>query len=267
MKRVTRLAFVVAVTLAAAACAAAEKLVNSVGGGGGGGTCNGPAALATSGTASGSTKGVACKFPDGSQGNLYTLTPSQPANVQVTVTPTGFAPWLGAWTSTGTLVAATNASPARLRLFLAPGAYQLGVSSVGGSGDGNFTVTTASAELSGCKAGPGGGITGEDTGMAMKGAVITGAVTDADCGSGTVRTDTYGLFGATAGSSWSFNLTVDRAASIAILSGSQTVAAKTTNTAGTISVTVTVPQPLSDFRMSVYGTPGSSAINYTLSIN
>ena len=241
-------------------CSAVEKLASSIGGG----SCSGPSTLASSGTASGSTSSAACAFPDGSKGALYTLAPSQPTNVELTVTPNGFTPFLGVWTSTGTSLGQINTSPWRLRLFLAPGSYQVGVSSV--SKDGSYTLASAPAEVTNCKAGPGGALVGDDMGIAMRGVVISGALTNADCGGNAMRADGYLLPTATTGSSWTITVTADRAANIEVWSESQNVALKSLNAAGSMTVTASAPSP-NGFRLFVSGTPGSGAINYTLSIN
>jgi hypothetical protein len=249
-----------ALTLVLAGCNVAKALVSAVGGG----TCNGPIAIAATGSASGSTGSSSCKMPDGSMGTLYTLTLAQPTSVAPTVAANGFTAYLGAWTASGSLIGQINTTPTRLKLFLAPGSYQFGVSAVGDK-DGSFTFSTPPAEVTACTAGAGGSISGIDNGIAMKGAVITGALTSDDCGGGTTRNDGYGLFGATAGSSWTFDLTADRAATVLVAVGSQTMGAKSLSAAGTTSLTVAGSTDFS-FRVVVTGTPGTGAINYTLSI-
>ncbi len=260
--RRTRFIALVAVSCTLPACSAVEKAVSAVTGGG---SCNGPVTVTTSGTVSGTTNGAACKFPDGSQGNVYALTAAQSTNVEVSVTPNGFQPWLGAWAANGTMLAQTNTSPWKHKLFLAPGSYQFGVSAVG-SKDGSFTLVTAPAEITACKGGPGTNVSAEDVGVTMKGAVITGAVTNSDCGGGTRRNDGYTLAGATAGSTWTFTVTVDRAADIGVWVGSNSVASKSINNAGTMTVTAAgTADPT--FRVFIGGAPGTGAINYTLTIN
>ena len=243
------------------ACSAVEKLTGT------GGSCSGPEAITPSGSVSGQTSGAYCKAPDGSMGHVYTLTATQPTALDISVTPSGFQPWIGAFTASGTLLMQTNTSPWRLKLFLAPGSYLFGVSPVGNK-DGSFTLVTAPAEITNCKGGPGANVstTGEDNGLTMKGAVITGALTNADCGGGTMRGDTYGLSGATAGSTWNFTFTADRAASISVHVGTQAIASKSLTAAGTTTLTVAGSSDYT-FRVSVNGTPGTGAINYTLTIN
>ena len=250
-----------ALTLALGGCNVAKALVGAAGGG----TCSGPITIAATGSVSGSTGNSSCKMPDGSTGTLYTLTLAQPAGVTPTVVANGFAAYLGAWTASGSVIAQTNTTPTRLKLFLAPGSYQFGVSAVGDK-DGSFTFSTLPAEVTACAAGPGGNISAIDNGIAMKGAVISGALTSADCGGGTSRSDGYVLFGATAGSSWTFDLTADGAATIAVVVGSAPpFGQKSLTAAGTMSLTVTGSTDPS-FRIAVSGTPGTGAINYTLSI-
>lgn len=248
-----------AVALNLGACSAVEKLTGT------GGTCSGPTAITSSGSVSAQTSGVSCKAPDGSVGNIYNLTTAQPTGIDIKVTPNGFQPWLGAFTASGTLIAQTNESPWRLKLFLAPGSYQFGVSPVGNK-DGSFTLSTAPAEVSACQLGPGNNVSMGDNGIAMKGAVITGALTNDDCGGGTLRGDGYGLSGATAGSTWNFTFTADRAASIAVFVGTQTIASKSLTAAGTTTLTAAGSSDPT-FRVFVNGIPGTGAINYTLTIN
>lgn len=252
----------VALALSLSGCAAAEKLVSSATGGGG--SCNGPTPLTASGSVSGSTNGVSCKMPDGSKGNVYTFAPTQPTAVELNLTSSGFTPYFGAWTSTGALIGQTNTAPYRFRLFLGAGSYQFGVSAV--SGDGSFTLSSAPVGQSGCSSGPGTSGSFADMGFATRGAVITGALNSADCGGGGGRADGYTVGGATANSSWSFTVTLDRAANFEVYAGSQTLAVKSLNAAGTATVTVTAPSP-TDFRFFITGTPGTGAINYTVTVN
>jgi hypothetical protein len=258
--RVRCVAFVV-VLFTVASCSAVEKLASAASGG----SCSGPTPLTTGGSVSGQTSGVSCKAPDGSVGNVYTLNAAQATNVEINLTPNGFQPWLGVFTSSGSLIAQTNTSPWRFKLFLAPGSYQVGVSPVG-SKDGSFTLTTAPAELTACKLGPGSNVSAEDNGITMKGAVITGRLTDSDCGGGATRTEGYGLSGATAGSTWTFTFTADRAAGVGVFIGNQQVASKSLTTAGSTTLTVAgTADPT--FRVFVTGAPGTGVINYTLAIN
>lgn len=262
MPHASRLRPFLALTVLLSACSAAEKLVSSVTGGG---NCSGPVALAVTGSVSGSTNGVSCKFPDGGTGNLYSITAAQPTNVEVTVTPNGFPAYLGAWTSGGALLGQTNATPTRLKLFLAAGSYQFGVGSTSNK-DGSFSVATAPADVTACLSGPGGNLSGNDMGAAMKGAVVAGTLTNADCGNGTNRGDGYTLTTATANSSWSFTVTADRGVNLEVWSGSQNVGFKSMNAAGTITLNATAPSA-TDFRFFVSGTPGSGTINYTVTVN
>lgn len=243
-----------------ASCNAVQKLTDAVGGG----TCNGPATIAASQSVSGKTAGQGCKSPDGNYASLYNFTATQPTALEVTVTPSGFQPWLGAFTSGGARIGQINTTPWRLRMFVAAGSYQFGVAPVGSS-DGTFTIATGPADVAGCLAGPGGSQAYADAGIAMKGAMVTGAVNNADCGNGSVRADSYNIFGATAGSSLTFTITADRAVNLSVVSNGQSLALKSLSAAGTTTVTVTSPG--SDLGFAVYGTPGTGTINYTVTIS
>lgn len=251
----------IALTLLLSACSAAEKLVSSITGGG---SCSGPTAVTATGSVSGNTAGVSCKMPDGGTGNLYTFAPTQPTNIDLNLTPNGFSPYLGAWTSSGATIGQTQ-TPSRLRLFLPAGSYQFGVGSTSNK-DGSFTLTTSPADVSSCLGGAGAGVTGNDMGYALKGASITGTLTNADCGGGGNRGDGYALPLATTGSSWTFTVTADRAVNFEVWAGSQNAAFKSMNAAGTMTVSATAPSA-TDFRFFISGTPGTGTINYTVTIN
>jgi hypothetical protein len=248
MRRVSPVLFL----LSLASCSKIADLV------GAGGTCNGPQPYTAGSTVTGVTNNVTCKGPDGTNGQVYSMTLSQQSNMALTLTASGFPGHLGLYTAANDLVAQTN--DGSLRAFLPAGAYTVFVSSTSGK-DGSYTLTSPAAELANCTT-PGG--------ITAKGASISGTLTATDCGNSLSKYDHYDIQ-LKAGTTLNVTFTVDRVAGLFVVGPTSQLAAREMAGAGTWTTSVTVPAT------GFYGvrvesrTTGNGASNlplaYTISLN
>lgn len=226
--------------------------------GAGTGNCSGPQPYTAGSTVTGTTGSNLCKGPDGSNGQLYSMTLSQPSAMDLTVTASGFPPHLALYTAANDLIAQTN--DARLKFFLPAGAYTVFVSSLSNK-DGSFTLTSPATELANCAT---------TSGITTKGASISGTLTATDCGNSFSKVDHYDLQ-LKAGTTLSVTFTVDRLAGLLVLSPTGPLATKEMAGAGTWTTSVSIPST------GYYGvqvesrTTGNGASNlpvsYTITLN
>jgi hypothetical protein len=190
--------------------------------------CPGPRTYAAGSTLSGATDSKSCKGPDGSAGQLYSMTLSQQTNLDVSVAASGFSPFLGAYSAAGETIGENN-TDAKLKLFLPAGSYQVFVSSINGK-DGSFTLASAPTELTG------GTVC---AGLTTRGASISGALTSADCGGTLSKFDAYDIrLGA--GASLTVSFAVDRPAGLFVTNATGgTMASREMTTGGTWNTTIT----------------------------
>jgi len=232
-------------------------------------SCSNPPALGLSGSVSGSTKSKPCKQPPeaGGEGWSYSLTLSQPANLEVAVAATGFAPYLGVFTAAGGLVTQSNSTinaskPMRARLFLAAGSYVVWVGSL--NGDGGYTLTSGPGALDGCSVTTGVAAY-PDLGNAVKGVTITGTVSGSDCSSpdGGLHFDIYQVY-LKAGTSATVSFTVDRAAYLGTADKTGFNNSKTMTGPGTWTTTINAT---SDFYYGIQVVATTVPVAYTITIN
>lgn len=199
-----------------------------------GGTCAGPKTYAAGSTVTGTTIGASCKSPDGSQGELYTMTLTQQSNMLLTVAASGFPGFIGLYTSAGDVIELNN-SDLKVKAFLPAGTYQVFVNSTSSAG-GTFTLTSPVTSLDGCSSTTGGG---PDLGHTVKGASFSGTVVATDCGNALSKTDIYEV-ALKAGAVLNVSITVDRVSGLSVTNPSgATVASQNMTAAGTFITAVT----------------------------
>jgi len=248
MRRVAPVLFL----LSLASCSKIADLV------GAGGTCNGPQPYTAGSTATGTTNNSTCKGPDGTNGQVYSMTLAQPSGMDLTLAASGFPGHLGLYTAANDLVAQTN--DGKLRVFLPAGAYTVFVSSTSNK-DGSYTLTSPATDLANCNS---------PFALTARGAVISGTVTATDCGNSFSRVDHFDLQ-LKAGTTLTVTFTVDRVAGLLVQAATGLLASKEMSGAGTWTTSVTIPTT------GYYGvqvesrTTGNGASNlplaYTISLN
>ena len=203
-----------------------------------GASCTGPKTYAPGSTVTGATAGGNCMGPDGSLGQLYSMTVAQQTNIQLTLAATGFPGYLGLYTSSGDVITANN-TDLKFKAFVPPGTYQIFVNSVTGQ-DGTFTLTSPSVGLDGCS-NSAGNTAPADLGFTVIGASLDGTVTALDCGNSLSKTDIYALR-LKAGAVLTVSITVDRVSGLSVNMGKGPVlASKEMPAGGTWTSTVTAP--------------------------
>ena len=173
----------VPLSFAAAGCGAVDALT-------GNDPCKGPAPLVPGSSVSGVTSqgDNNCVSPDGTRQQLFTMTLSQPTNVDFQLTANGFPPHLGIYATGKQEIMLTN-QPPRMMAFLPAGTFTVVVGSTSGR-DGTYVLATSpAADHKGCVVREAG---------TMVGAVLTGSVTADDC-IDVPRHDAYFLLMPTAG--------------------------------------------------------------------
>lgn len=223
-RRLESLLFVLPVMIS---CKAASVLT------GGSDSCSGPTSFVPGSTVTGITSQGTnnCKSPDGSVAQLFTMTLSQPENLELQLAANGFPPHLGLYTSNDDIISLTNEVPSRVKAFLPAGSYKIVVASTSGR-DGTYSLTSTPAEQKGCT--PGESVT-------VLGTTIAGAITVDDCAADGIQFDFYGLRQLPPGISVTISGTVGAPASILLLGPSSILAQKDMAAAGSFTMTTTVP--------------------------
>ncbi len=228
MKVQSRLTMLLAVSLLGG-CSVVDKIT-----GNSSDTCKGASAYTAGATMAGTLGAGNCKGPTGTAGQLYSMTLSQQANLQLTVTTTAFTPFVGLYTSAGKIVA-ENLTGSPLKAFLPAGSYQVLVTRTSDK-DGAFTLTSPTSALGGCASSI-GSISESEIGVTIRGASFGGTVTATDCGAANAKMHWYRVQLAT-GDTISTALTVDRVAGLYLVNSTgTTIASKEMTGAGSWSHT------------------------------
>jgi hypothetical protein len=209
-----------------ASCHAGDNLTSS---------CSGPSAYTAGATVNGTMGVNDCKGPDGSSGQLYTMTLGQQSNLALTVAATDFPPFLGLYTSGGKVIA-TNNTDTKIKVFLPAGSYQVFVASNSGKG-GSFALSSPVAALAGCSSST-GSLFAVDIGITMKGASFSGSITSTDCGAANAKTHLYEMHLAT-NDTVGTSITVDHPAGLYLVNSTGLLtSSKEMSAAGTWTSTV-----------------------------
>lgn len=224
----------------------------------------GTTSLPVPGSVTGSLDNGKCVDPLGGSGQVYDLSLPQQTNLMVSITASGFQPYVGVFTSSKRLVAETAAT-GRLKVFLPAGSFLVSAASANGP-TGTYTLTTTPTELTGCT-NPGTGIPSDaDVGFTMKGATITGSLTEADCGGGNFpRFEVYAVH-LVSGATLNVSVTVDRGVGILLLSPTGILASQAMDGAGTWTTSVTA---ISEgyFGVRLESNVGGLPVGYTIVLN
>lgn len=155
------------------------------------GTCNGAQTLAVGGSATGALGVDDCKSPEGESADLYQITLSAQTNFQMTLTPSGFEPWMMMYSGTATstnpplVLDMDGSSPLVAKAFLPAGTYTLAVGTANNK-PGSYTLQTETTVNTGCVI----------NSWTVVGITLNGTVTPTDCaGAADSRHDLYAFVG------------------------------------------------------------------------
>jgi hypothetical protein len=223
------------------------------------GECQGAVAYAPGATVTSKLGDSECNGPGEFDGHLYTLTLAEQTNLLVTVTPSGFSGAMGLWAADGkTIFQAVSAAKeaVRAKVFLPPGTYTL-VAARRYSGGGTYTLTTQATTVDGC---------GPPFIWTVRGAVITGAVTSADCpGNAGIRWDGWEIKLA-AGESITVSATVDQPAFVGVRPEGADGSGVSLNAGATGAYTFTAPSAANYIVWVVSDRVGVQSVGYRVTI-